>query len=334
MKNVRVYLMGGTIASDVDENGNFITVDLQDYVKRFREFDGTVNIDVNSFSKLGGFETEIKDVVKLTDELNRAVREDGLDGIVVVMGTNVMEEMAFAIHILVPADIPVVVTGAMRPPAARSADGPGNLLSAISVAADPCCRGFGTLVVFNEEIHSAQYVQKVHASSTAAFKSEFMLGYVAEGKASIRTKPIKRPLPWIQVKTEPKDVLLYSTYFSDSGRIVDAIWDIPYDGIVVDATGGGGITYSVLDKLEELHKKIPIVVASRTGHGDVLTATYGAGYGCPEFYVRSKYLMAGLLDARKARVLLTLLLMSECTEEQIFESFRRYSKEYREIEGE
>lgn len=330
MKNVRIYLMGGTIASTIDEHGNSVLCDLQDYVKEFHELDGKVTLDVISFSRLGGFETRIEDVVKLTEELNRAVSEDELDGIVVVMGTNVMEEMAFAIHILVQTQVPVVVTGAMRIATALSADGPGNLLSAIAAASDPCCRGMGTLVVFNEEIHSAQYVQKTHASSTAAFQSEFLLGYVAEGKASIRTRPLKRPLPWIGVKTKPKDVLLYTTYFADSGRIVDALFDLPYDGMVVDGTGGGSIAYWILDKLEQLHKRMPIVIASRTGHGDVLTATYGKGYGCPEFFVDNRYLMAGILDAKKARVLLTFLLMSQCTEEQIFESFRRYSKDYTE----
>lgn len=330
MKNVHVYLMGGTIAATIDEHGNSAMSDLKDFVKQFHEFDGKVNIDVNSFCRLGGFETRIQDVVKLADELNRAVREDDLDGIVVVMGTNVMEEMAFAIHILVQTQLPIVVTGAMRIATALSADGPGNLKSAIDVASDPCCRGMGTLVVLNEEIHSAQYVQKTHASSTAAFKSEFLLGYVAEGKASIRTKPLKRPLPWMGVKTEPKDVLLYTTYFADSGRIVDALFDIPYDGIVVDGTGGGSIAYWILDKLEQLHERMPIVIASRTGHGDVLTDTYGKGYGCPEYFVDKHYLMAGILDAKKARVLLTFLLMSQCTEEQIFESFRRYSRDYTE----
>ena len=328
VRNVRVYLMGGTIAATIDEHGNSVLTDLKDFVQQFHAFDGKVNIDVNSFSKLGGFETRIEDVVPLANELNRAVQEDNLDGIVVIMGTNLMEEIAFAIHILVPSEIPIVVTGAMRIATAISADGAGNLFSAIATAADPACRGMGTLVVFNDEIHSAQFVQKMHTANTSAFKSEFLLGYVVEGKASIRTKPLKRSLPWLKVGTEPKDVLLYSSYFSDTGRILDALETIPYDGIVVDGTGCGSVAYWVLEKLDALHKKMPIVIAARPGHGDVLTATYGKGYGCPEYFVDNGYLMAGILDARKARVLLTFLLMAGCSEEEIRESFRRYSRDY------
>ena len=156
------------------------------------------------------------------------------------------------------------------------------------------------------------------------------MGYVSEGRASIRTRPVRRPLPWLRVGGAPKDVLLYETYFSDSGRILDALPSIPYDGLVVDGTGCGSIPGWILDKVEALHRTMPVVIASRTGHGDVLTATYGSGYGTPEYFVEQGYLMAGVLDARKARVLLTLLLMSGCTEAQLFESFRRYSKEYGE----
>ena len=96
MKKVRIYLMGGTIAATVDEAGNSVITDLAEYVRRFHELEEVVTIEVNSFSRFGGYETKIQDVVRLADELNRAVREDDLDGIVVVMGTNLMEEIAFA----------------------------------------------------------------------------------------------------------------------------------------------------------------------------------------------------------------------------------------------
>ena len=329
MKRVRIYLMGGTIAATVDEAGNSVITDLKEYVRQFKELDGQIQIEVSSFSRYGGYETKIEDVLRLAGELKRAACEECLDGIVVVMGTNLMEEIAFAIHLLVPVEIPVVITGAMRIATARGADGPANLLSAIYAAADPVCRGLGTLVVFNDEIHAAAFVRKTHTSSPAAFRSDFLLGYITEGKASLRTKPLQRPLPWIDVKTDPKDVLLYESYFSDSGRILDALEGIPYDGLVVEGTGCGSIPGWVLDRVEKIHTQIPVVIASRTGRGDVLTATYGAGYGEPEYYVRNGYHMAGILDGRKARVLLTLLLMSECSNEQIAESFNRYSKYYK-----
>jgi hypothetical protein len=61
------------------------------------------------------------------------------------MGTNVMEEFAFGINLLVRTDMPIVFTGAMRTPDMRGADGPGNLISGIRVAASDNCKDLGDL---------------------------------------------------------------------------------------------------------------------------------------------------------------------------------------------
>lgn len=55
---------------------------------------------------------------------------------------------------------PVVVVGAMRPATAISADGPANLLSAVSTAVSPESKDRGALVVLNDRIGAAFYTQK------------------------------------------------------------------------------------------------------------------------------------------------------------------------------
>ena len=327
-KHVRVILLGGTIASVENEKGLAEVVDLSEYVKMFHELDEAVNITVNSFKQLSGYETKISDIVQTADEIKRTIREDSVDGIVVIMGTNVMEEFAFGINLLIQTDMPIVFTGAMRTPDMRGADGSGNLISGIHVAASDNCKGLGVLVVFNDEIHSADYVRKLHPQNPGAFGSEFPLGYVAEGTPSIRVKPIRRPLPWLDIKTDPVDVLLYSSYIGDTGKILDKVDGLGYGGLVVEGTGYGVVAEWVFDRLEQLIKKMPVVMASRIGNGDVMTCTYGNGYGMPTYLVKHGYLISGQLDGRKARILLTFLLMSQCSNEEIHESFRRYSKFY------
>jgi L-asparaginase len=49
----------------------------------------------------------------------------------------------------------------MRPATAISADGPNNLLSAVTVAVSPNARGRGVLVVLNDKICQAYYCAKV-----------------------------------------------------------------------------------------------------------------------------------------------------------------------------
>ncbi|MGM9973951.1 MAG: asparaginase [Clostridiaceae bacterium] len=326
-KHIEVLLLGGTVACVLDEKGQSKTVDLSSFIQTFHEFDGIADISTNSFSNLKGFEMTISDIIKTANEIKRIIAEDRVDGIVVVMGTNVMEEAAFGLNLLVQTDIPIVVTGAMRVPHARSADGPGNLSSSISVALSDSSKGLGVLVLFNDTIHSADYVQKQHTLNPGALTSEFPLGYVAEGSVSLRVRPIRRKMPWINPLTEAKDVLLYTTYLGDTGKILDSIESLHYDGLVVEGTGGGNIAEWVFDKIEKIHESMYVCIASRTGSGDVMTKSYGIGYGRPQYMVENNYLIAGQLDGRKARILLTLLLMSNCSREMIFESFSMYSKD-------
>ena len=326
-KHVRVVLLGGTIACRLNEDGDSETIDIGDFIKSFREFDGKIHVSVNSFSRLGGYDTKISDLLNVSRELQRTIEEDRVDGIVVVMGTNVMEEAAFAINLLVRTEIPIVFTGAMRIPQAKGADGPANIADAISAAASDACRGLGVVAVFHNEIHSADYVRKEHTLNCDAITSDFRLGYVAEGAVSIRTRPVRRLMPWINVRTEPKDVLLYQSYLGDTGKLLDYAEEAGYEGAVVEGTGGGYCALWVFDKIEKLHESMPVVMASRVGHGDTMTATYGNEYGMPAYFAEHGYLSAGQLDGRKARILLTLLLMSQCDGEQIAESFRMYSKD-------
>ena len=84
------------------------------------------------------------DLFELAAAINGAL-DSGCRGVVVIQGTDTIEEVAYVLDLLLDADAPVVVTGAMRNPTMAGADGPANILAAIRVALSPGARGQGCL---------------------------------------------------------------------------------------------------------------------------------------------------------------------------------------------
>ena len=93
----------------------------------------------------------------------------------------------------------------------------------------------------------------------------------------------------------------------DDGTLIDAARQAGFAGMVVEATGGGHVAPAVADALERAATAMPVVLASRTGAGEVLARTYGFPGGEIDLQRRG-LIRAGWLDGLKAKVLLTLLL--------------------------
>lgn len=120
--------------------------------------------------------------------------QDEIDGVVITHGTDSLEETALLLHWCIKSSKPVVMTGAMRPASALSADGALNLYNAVRVATHPDAHAMGTLVLLNDTLHSARFVQKMHTSTPDAFAAPATgaLGLVSNGEVYINTVP-RRP---------------------------------------------------------------------------------------------------------------------------------------------
>lgn len=327
-KKIKVLLLGGTIAYS-EKSGKPAVGDITGLALNMPEVESYAELSVEKFRQISSPDFQVEVAVELAQRIYQVLDEEKPDGIVVVQGTDVMDEVAFSLHLLVDTEVPIAITGAMRNPDMRGADGPENLLAAIQVAASDNCRGIGTVVVFNDVIMSAGTVRKAHPQSTGAFVSEYPLGYVAEGVPSLRVWPIKRPLPWLQLKSNIVRTLpIYAAPLGDDGLILSKIKELGYPGLVVEGTGGGHCSSRIVPALLELAKDIPVVLTSRVAVGDLLTSTYGDCPGTEKYLYERGIICGGILNARQARLLLIYLLMSECTEEQIRKSFEIYSKAY------
>ena len=80
------------------------------------------------------------------------------------------------------------------------------------------------------------------------------------------------PLP---EETQDRPLALYTGGLGDDGRLLEAVGQLGYEGLVIEALGGGHVLSHMADPLETLAGEMPVVLASRTGSGEVLRNTYG-----------------------------------------------------------
>lgn len=312
---IDVISLGGTITMQPKKMGVGVVPKLlaSDLVNAIPEVEKFANIRTQTFSSVPSGKLTFTDIEILATKVANLENND-TSGVVIVQGTDTLEETAFILDLLLELKFPVVVTGAMRNPSIPSADGPSNLLSSIIVAASIDCELNSVLVVFNDEIHSARFVSKSHTSSTSAFKSTPLgpIGWVTEDTALFCLTPRKAPVPIVPA-TESKMVWvpIIKIGIDDDERLISAAVDAGANGLVLETFGGGHVPEKVANTAKQHAQKIPIILTSRTGHGLILTKTYG--YPGSEIDLLSGGLITGgRLNSLKARVLLSMLLRHGC----------------------
>lgn len=322
LPKVTVFSLGGTISStDAGGSGVEPTLTGEALVSDVPEIAEVAEVSATSFRQAASGELTIEDLAELAAEITARI-DAGAAGVVVTQGTDTIEETSFVLDLLVDRDAPVVVTGAMRNPTLPGGDGPANLLAAVQVAASEDARGIGTVVVLNDEIHAARFVKKTHTSNPATFRSPPVgpVGWISEGDVRVALRPVGRRKISISGE-DTHHVCLLTIALGDDGRLLKAIDDQGCSGLVIEAMGGGHVPSVMVDALTDLARKMPTVLASRTGSGEVLRRTYGFP-GAETDLLGRGLISAGSLDGLKARLFLTLLLQSGASREKIENEFR------------
>jgi L-asparaginase len=331
LPKILMVSLGGTITM-TQGSGKGITPTLNagDLVRSVPALVDVAELETASAMRLPGPSLPLEGLVELAATLEMQLAGD-LDGVVVIQGTDTIEETAWLLDLLVRSEKPVVVTGAMRGPDFPGADGPANLLASAIVAASAEARGRGCLVVLNDEVHPARFVRKSHTSLPSAFTSPMTgpVGLVVERQAvfhscTARTPAIPQPGPQVPasepvptsvpaaalepaLSLTPAPVALLRMALGDDGRLLPVLPSLGYRGAVLEGMGAGHVPAAVAPLVGELVEQMPVVLASRVPAGTVFTRTYGYP-GAEIDLVARGVLPGGPLGGLKARILLSLLL--------------------------
>jgi L-asparaginase len=200
-------------------------------------------------------------------------------GVVVTHGTDTLEETGwFLQRVLAPAK-PVVLTAAMRPATSLQADGPQNLLDAVTVVRD--ADASGVLVAFCGSVHGARRVRKSHPYRLDAFDSgdAGALATVEDGQVRWFDAPTDAA-----ADTAPSPALLHlpcadwprvEILFSHAGSTGDTVRALCRDGsvrgLVIACTGNGTLNEALEPALHEIDAQgVAVLRSLRCGDGRIL----------------------------------------------------------------
>ncbi len=318
-RRVLVLATGGTI-SMTDERGATPRLDGEALVAAIPALTDDDELAARTISNLPSAHLTLADQLAICREARDAARR-GL-GVVVTHGTDTLEETAMLCDVVHDAEPPIVFTGAARPASAPGADGPANLVDAVSVAASEEAAGMGALVCFGGEIHHARGARKTDTTSLVAFSSPQTgpLGRVTEGHPTIWSRiPRNPPLdpPHLDCR-----VLVVPTAAGDDGTLARAALATDPQGVVIGTLGAGHLAPPLLELWADAAERIPVIAYSRPERGVILNATYG--YRGSERDLRETQIIpAGFLSPQAARMKLLACLASELSIDEVHRAFRQ-----------
>lgn len=307
MPRVAVVFTGGTISMEADPEvgGNVPTLDSAGILARTAGLGDIAEIVPIDRGLTPASHFTFPELLELSSTLEALSTDDAIDGVVVVQGTDTLEETAFFWDLLHRGPTPIVVTGAMRSASEPGYDGPANLFDAVRAAADPALADQGVIVVLDHSIHVADDVTKTHTAALDTFQSlnDGRLGSIIDGNVVLERHRDRRR--HVETSRAAERIGLVVAAVAMDGTPIAALAARGLDGLVVAATGAGNTSPGLLaEAIRLIDVGIPVVLATRTGSGRA-----GTGYAFPgggATWVRAGAILAGTLSAPKARIALAL----------------------------
>jgi L-asparaginase len=258
-------------------------------------------LEVEQVAQLDSKDMDFATWQRLAERAAHHLARAEVAGVVVTHGTDTLEETAYFLHrVLAPAK-PLVLTAAMRPATALDADGPRNLLDAVTVARDAAAEG--VLVAIAGHVWAGAELRKVHTYRLDAFDAgdagalaALEAGRLRWWRRAPRTDALGLPLIACDAAQWPRVEVVFN-HAGANGSMVDTLVAQGVAGIVAVGTGNGTLHHALEAALQRAQASgVRVLRSTRCAAGPVL----GEG-GLPS---------AGVLSPWQARVELLLDLLA------------------------
>ncbi len=324
-KKVAIISTGGTIAGSgrIGEAGMYTAgvLPVDAILEGIPQIRDQIDLDMISVCSKDSNDITPEDLFAIKEIAEDLEYDDSVDGIVITHGTDTLEETAFFLNLILNVSKPVVMTGAMRPATATSADGPMNLYQAIALAANPDAKGMGVLAVLSDTIYSGRDLTKVNSIKTDAFEvgDPGPIGYMQDGNAYLIHSPYRRhtTYSWFarSVPDHLANVQIFYVHAGCDPKLLQYMLD-HYDGVVLAGSGSGNYAKDIQEVIENYEGNCVIVRTSRL--------LEGAAFESPVFDPKRKTIAAHRLSPHKARILLLLALSYNMDRDRIARLFKEY----------
>lgn len=319
LPKVKLFTTGGTIQSKGAHREKLMEyadgkVTPAELIADLPELKDVADVSYLEISNEGSPNIKIEVLLKLAKSINTWLATSESAGAVVTHGTATLEETAYFLNLVVKSDKPVVVVGAMRPFTAVSRDGPFNLYNAVRVAASGHAKGFGVMILLNDEINSARDTTKSNTYRVDTFIARDVgpLGFADTDRVAFYRRPLSRhtyksEFDISAMDTLPRVDVVYS--YQEGDRVpIDAYVTAGAKGIVLTGSGGDAVK-------DAQAKGVLFVQSDRKGSGRVMVSDKVA---------EKQIVTSDNLNPQKARILLRLALTKTTDPKEIQRIFNEY----------
>nr|WP_246704256.1 asparaginase [Rhizobium sp. P38BS-XIX] len=248
----------------------------------------------------------LADMQGISEQVAGLLADATVSGIVILHGTDAMEETALFVHLQHGLTKPVVFTGAQFTADHPMADGLSNLGAAVAAAIDPANTGRGVLICFGGRLLPAWGLYKNVSDLADAFR---------------QSRPLENPpSPRLAAALDGIRVDIVAVYPGCDSVHLDASLRADAHGIVLAALGSGNANPRLVEAVRRCADVgVPVVVSSRVPDG-LLISSYGGGGGGHDL-ANAGAIHSSTLRPGQARILLAALVASGATVEEIAKAF-------------